>query len=82
VQNLYGPDLADKGPQLAHLLIIYELADLDLQGRHIEEADTDLVAEFAQSKHIAWLVSLLCRLESTFGHHVAHLTIDDLIRFG
>jgi len=47
MEDLYRSDLAYKGPQLIHLLIIYKLAYFYFKSRHIEEADTDLITEFA-----------------------------------
>ena len=71
-------DLADKGPQRRHVVIIRELSDEDLQCGHIEKGDTVLSPVFLDREDVFRLVGLLATFESAFSHHVANVATDAL----
>jgi hypothetical protein len=66
-------NLAHKSAKFAHLVVVFELADVDHECCHIEKTNADFVAVLFHSKHVFWLVTLFLTLEGALSNHVADL---------
>ena len=77
MDDLHRPNLTCQRPQRRQTLIIVKLPNKDLQRRHVEEADAQLVPMPHKREHELGLVSLLFGAVGALGHHLAHFAVDD-----
>ncbi len=75
-------DLAHKGSQGRHVVIVCKLANVNLERIHIEEGHPDLVLVLLDWEDVLAGVSLvLVCLVGAFGHHIADSSSATLIAF-
>ena len=72
MDNLHWSNLANQCSEISHLLIIFELTNMEPECRHIKKAHSELLGVFLDGQDVFRLITgIFWIFESASGYHIA-----------
>ena len=76
---LYRSYLAAEGSKVTEVLIILELANINLKSSHVKESNPNFIGITFHCKHILWLISLIWILKGALSNNITDSSVHNFV---